>query len=216
MSKIKEPIVDPRILRMDLPSDSETVKVNYGEHGGNYEVFVRKSEKKPFVHVGSLHASDAMMALLLAKEVYGRRQVISESNICIVETVNMYGWKYDVVESRLPAVETQHPCEPYQVFAQKKRGEQHEAVGTIEASSPEEALVTANASFGLPKFIHVWVAKVFATHTFTTEVREGLFVDSKDENSNKHYREAGSYALNVQRKLNTLKEENKTKPKTDP
>lgn len=216
MSKIKEPIVDPRILRMDLPSDSETVKVNYGENGGNYEVFVRKSERKPFIHVGSLHASDAMMALLSAKEIYGRRQVIPESNICIIETVNIYGWKYDVVESLANSAHTQQTNEPYQVFAQKKRGEQHEAVGTIEASNPEEALVIANASFGLPKFIHVWVAKVFAIHTFPTEVREGFFVDSKDENSSKHYREAGSYALNVQRKLNKLKEGNKIKPKTDP
>lgn len=39
-----------------------------------FEVFHQQSRGEPHVHVGSIHASDAEVALLLAKEQYGRRQ----------------------------------------------------------------------------------------------------------------------------------------------
>ena len=39
-----------------------------------FEVFHQQARGEPHVHVGSIHASDAEVALLLAKEQYGRRQ----------------------------------------------------------------------------------------------------------------------------------------------
>lgn len=38
-----------------------------------YEVFLKKAGKDPFTHAGSLDASDAEMALLFARDCYGRR-----------------------------------------------------------------------------------------------------------------------------------------------
>ncbi len=39
-----------------------------------YEVFHQQSRGEPHVHVGGVHAPDAQVALLMAKEQYGRRQ----------------------------------------------------------------------------------------------------------------------------------------------
>ncbi len=39
-----------------------------------YEVFHQQSRGEPHIYVGSIHATDAEMALLLAKEQYTRRQ----------------------------------------------------------------------------------------------------------------------------------------------
>ncbi|HLE28941.1 MAG TPA: 1,2-phenylacetyl-CoA epoxidase subunit PaaB [Anaerolineales bacterium] len=38
-----------------------------------YEVFHQKARGEPHVHVGSVHATDPEMALVLAKEQYARR-----------------------------------------------------------------------------------------------------------------------------------------------
>lgn len=42
--------------------------------GQVYEVFHQQARGEPHVHVGSVHAPDAEMALILAKEQYCRRQ----------------------------------------------------------------------------------------------------------------------------------------------
>ncbi|MBI4717480.1 MAG: 1,2-phenylacetyl-CoA epoxidase subunit B [Planctomycetes bacterium] len=39
-----------------------------------FEVFHQQARGEPHVHVGSVHAPDAEMALVLAKEQYARRQ----------------------------------------------------------------------------------------------------------------------------------------------
>ena len=38
-----------------------------------YEVFLKRQGKDPFIHAGSLDAPDEGMALLYARETYGRR-----------------------------------------------------------------------------------------------------------------------------------------------
>lgn len=44
------------------------------EHSGLWEVFVRPRRGLAHVHVGSIHAPDATMALRNARDVYTRRQ----------------------------------------------------------------------------------------------------------------------------------------------
>ena len=39
-----------------------------------FEVFHQQARGEPHIHVGSIHAPDAEMALLMAKEQYARRQ----------------------------------------------------------------------------------------------------------------------------------------------
>jgi len=49
-----------------------------------FEVFHQQSRGEPHVHVGSIHAPDAEVALILAKEQYGRRQACA--NFWVVPT----------------------------------------------------------------------------------------------------------------------------------
>ena len=63
--------LDPRIQRLELPQGESTVKPN--EYWGTFEVFLQEKRGKYHQHVGSLHAPDQDMALIFAKEQYGRR-----------------------------------------------------------------------------------------------------------------------------------------------
>lgn len=66
--------LDPRIRRAEpelweIPSRS----LEPLEHWQTYEVFVMRTRGSQAQHVGSLHAPDAEMALVLAKEQFARR-----------------------------------------------------------------------------------------------------------------------------------------------
>ena len=56
-----------------------------------YEVFLKKEGKDPFSHVGSLDAPDDEMALIYARETYGRRSegaqmwVVSRTAVLIAD-----------------------------------------------------------------------------------------------------------------------------------
>ena len=52
-----------------------------------FEVFHQQARGEPHVHIGSIHATDAEMALLLAKEQYTRRQACVNLWVVPVEAI---------------------------------------------------------------------------------------------------------------------------------
>lgn len=58
-----------------------------------YEVFHQQARGEPHVYVGSVHATDAEMALLLAKEQYARRQACV--NLWVVPAEAITASKYE-------------------------------------------------------------------------------------------------------------------------
>lgn len=58
-----------------------------------FEVFHQQSRGEPHIYVGSVHAPDAEMALLLAKEQYARRQACV--NLWVVPTTAITASKYE-------------------------------------------------------------------------------------------------------------------------
>jgi ring-1,2-phenylacetyl-CoA epoxidase subunit PaaB len=58
-----------------------------------FEVFHQQARGEPHVHVGSVHAPDAEMALLLAKEQYSRRQACV--NLWVVPTTAITATAYE-------------------------------------------------------------------------------------------------------------------------
>ncbi|HYG16393.1 MAG TPA: 1,2-phenylacetyl-CoA epoxidase subunit PaaB [Bacteroidia bacterium] len=58
-----------------------------------YEVFSQKKRGEHHMHVGSLHAPNAEMALLFAKEQYGRRGV--SVNMWVVKTADVFATDYE-------------------------------------------------------------------------------------------------------------------------
>jgi len=58
-----------------------------------YEVFHQQARGEPHIHVGSVHATDPEMALLLAKEQYARRQACV--NLWVVPAEAITATKYE-------------------------------------------------------------------------------------------------------------------------
>ena len=91
--KTKTPIIDPRIRRLDLEQSLGFNHVGEMEEWGTYEVFHQKKRGEQHVHTGVVHAPDPEMALLFAKEQYGRR--LKCANIWVVKTSNIYSLGYE-------------------------------------------------------------------------------------------------------------------------
>jgi ring-1,2-phenylacetyl-CoA epoxidase subunit PaaB len=84
--------LDPRVTRLDFK------KIVAGEEHTNshlvtYEVFHQEKRGKQVTHVGIVHASDPEMALVMAKEVFGRRG--KTTNIWVAKTSDVYTFSSD-------------------------------------------------------------------------------------------------------------------------
>ena len=84
--------LDPRINRLDLK------KISAGEEHTNshlitYEVFHQEKRGKQVIHVGIVHASNPEMALVMAKEVFGRRG--KTANLWVAKTSDVYTFSSD-------------------------------------------------------------------------------------------------------------------------
>lgn len=89
----------------------------------------------------------------------------------------------------------------YEVFHQKKRGDQHMHVGIVHASNPEMALLFAKEQYGRRGMsVNIWV--VCTTDVYTTGYEDSDIFETVPE---KAYREAGGYK--VMEKINKYKKE---------
>lgn len=83
--------LDPRINRIKIPeSDIVLKKLDNWE---TYEVFHQKKRGEQHVHVGIVHAPNPEIALIVAKEQYGRRRVTA--NIWVVKSSEVYATDYE-------------------------------------------------------------------------------------------------------------------------
>jgi ring-1,2-phenylacetyl-CoA epoxidase subunit PaaB len=90
--EIKTPIVDPRLHRVNLSGAKTFNRVEEPEEWGTYEVFHQRKRGEQHSHVGVVHAPDPEMALVLAKEQFGRR--LHTSSIWVVKTSDVYSLGY--------------------------------------------------------------------------------------------------------------------------
>lgn len=81
--------LDPRVTRLGIPSDQQGApeKPALDQHQ-TFEVFHQQKTGAHHVHVGSVHAPNAELALLLAKEQYGRRG--KTVNLWVVRTTDVF------------------------------------------------------------------------------------------------------------------------------
>jgi ring-1,2-phenylacetyl-CoA epoxidase subunit PaaB len=66
--------LDPRVNRLKLNASGEGSIVQEGENWNAFEVFHQEKRGAHHEHVGSVHAPNAQMALIFAKEQFGRRK----------------------------------------------------------------------------------------------------------------------------------------------
>jgi ring-1,2-phenylacetyl-CoA epoxidase subunit PaaB len=93
--------------------------------------------------------------------------------------------------------------ETYEVFHQKKRGDQHMHVGIVHAPNAEMALLFGKDQYGRRGITaNIWVVKT--AHVFCTAYEDQDIFETTPE---KQYREAGGYK--VMEKINKYKKEQK-------
>lgn len=86
--------LDPRVNRMDLPEEnSKEPVVGKKEFWPTYEVFHQKKRGAQQTHVGILHAPNPEMAMVFAKEQFGRRG--KTTNLWVVRSSEIYATSYD-------------------------------------------------------------------------------------------------------------------------
>ncbi len=89
--KIKS--LDPRVTRSNIDEDTQEGILNPLDHFETYEVFEQRKRGIHHVHVGSVHAPSAEMAVVFAKEQYTRRgQCV---NLWVVKTSDVFVTEYE-------------------------------------------------------------------------------------------------------------------------
>jgi ring-1,2-phenylacetyl-CoA epoxidase subunit PaaB len=85
---------DPRVNRMELPVNEDGAKILADEDNWEtYEVFHQKKRGDQHIHVGIVHAANPDMALIMAKESFGRRR--QTANLWVVKSSQVYPTDYD-------------------------------------------------------------------------------------------------------------------------
>lgn len=82
--------LDPRVMRAHIDSDPQRPLEPKPEldQFPTYEVFHQQKTGARHIHVGTVHAPNREMALVLAKEQYGRRG--QSVNLWVVSTENIF------------------------------------------------------------------------------------------------------------------------------
>ena len=150
---------DPRMNRLGLPDAPATAAAKEAlDQFETYEVFHQKKENAAYTYVGPVHAPEADVAFLFAKEQFSRRfactglWVVPTSAITVTAYVGDQESAYDT----LPPVAVWTGLEPsdttaadaaaysageedYDIFHLKKRGKAQAHVGKVRAASPADA-----------------------------------------------------------------------------
>jgi ring-1,2-phenylacetyl-CoA epoxidase subunit PaaB len=84
--------LDPRIARAKLDAESQIDPLQKLDQFQTFEVFHQKKRGQHHVHVGIVHAPNAEMALLYAKEQYSRRGITS--NLWVVPSEQVTATEY--------------------------------------------------------------------------------------------------------------------------
>lgn len=82
--------LDPRVNRIQTPGEASPK--NDLDQWETWEVFHQRKRGEQHVHVGIVHAPNADMALMMAKETFGRRGVTA--NLWVVRTSNVHATRY--------------------------------------------------------------------------------------------------------------------------
>lgn len=80
--------LDPRITRASLPETPTTEILSEHELFETFEVFHQAKTGARHIHVGSVHAPNAEMAYLFAKEQYGRR--LTTTSLWVTRTTDIF------------------------------------------------------------------------------------------------------------------------------
>ncbi len=85
--------LDPRVTRSEIDLNNSIDPLKDLDQWETYEAFHQKKRGEQHIHVGIVHAPNPEMALLFAKDQYGRRGITA--NIWVVKTAHIFMTEYD-------------------------------------------------------------------------------------------------------------------------
>jgi 1,2-phenylacetyl-CoA epoxidase PaaB subunit len=116
-----------------------------------YVIFTQLTEGGPHVYAGWVDAVDERMALQFGREHYGQDQKCTSVWAIPRPAIAGTGEEY-------PASREVGPARTYEVFSQKRSGDQHVGVGRVEATSSAAALDAAQQQLCGGEIPHcIWV-----------------------------------------------------------
>lgn len=120
-----------------------------------FQVFHQEGLDRPHVNSGSVHATDAEMALQNARDVFVRRPD------CVSLWVVPAGEIYSITAGELARYGPPEPVDgtpvTYQVFVKQAQIGSHTHIGTVQAASPASALAMSLDEFGTTDGLVWWV-----------------------------------------------------------
>jgi ring-1,2-phenylacetyl-CoA epoxidase subunit PaaB len=184
--------LDPRVNRLPQINVDEIFPKAPLDQFGTFEVFVQPKEGKPFQHEGIVHAPEIEMAYVLAKETFTRR--FTCTSLYVVDTRKVFvspmtegtGNAYDLI---FAGDADQSQPNAYEIYHLVKRGKQHVHAGTVQATSPLDAMVKAKGTLRNDKpVLNIW-AIPSSEIRFTTPEEKDLWLTLPE----KKFRDAAEY-----------------------
>jgi ring-1,2-phenylacetyl-CoA epoxidase subunit PaaB len=121
-----------------------------------YMVFQQHREEQAYVHNGTVHASDAEMALLNARDVFSRRP--EATGMWVVPADQILSMTHQELEKQdWKGVKAKGKTSAYHVFGKFYEQGQCEQIGEVEATSHEHAMQLAIQHFEKKNPIWWWV-----------------------------------------------------------
>lgn len=185
--------LDPRVNRLPVIGKPGEISPKVPlDQFGTFEVFVQPKEGKPFQHEGIVHAPGLEMAFVLAKEAFTRRFTCVSLYVCDTRSVYVSPMTdgtnnaYDFITED---VEQKSEKTSYEIYHLLKRGKQHVHVGTVQAGSPQEAMLEARRAFKNDKVVYnVWAIRS-SDIRFTAPEEKELWLTLPE----KKFRDASDY-----------------------
>ena len=167
-----------------------------------YFVFKQDAHDEPHLNCGTIHAPDAELALLNARDVFVRRpECVS---LWVVPADQVVAKTAEELERELPEpAGGEDPREPYAVFLKQSHSAQHSHAGEVEAATPTEALAEALDMWGEDEPLAYWVVPMRVIHVSSQEDQDSWFEPARD----KHYRQSSFYQ--TERLIREIKAERK-------
>ncbi|MGH2536812.1 MAG: phenylacetic acid degradation protein [Candidatus Promineifilaceae bacterium] len=150
-----------------------------------FEVFLQERPGRPHQNAGSVHAPDAEMALMNARDVFVRRPACH--SLWVVPAEAILSRTAEELAAQRPAAGARPPNgrpETYHVF--QKRGQRRamsfvQHSGSVEAAGPEDALRQALAQFEAADAFVWWVLPAAAVIESREEEAASLFEPAEDK-----------------------------------
>ncbi len=161
-----------------------------------FEVFEQAQPGQPHRNAGAVHAPDAEMALLNARDVFVRRPDCA--SLWVAPESAIYSQTAEeLAAGKEPQTDSDGLAETYQVFVKRSQRQAEtfvSHVGSVEAASPAAAVRQAAERWGGEEAFVWWVVPERAITRSTPAEAESLFAPALD----KPYRQPNFYHVLTQ------------------